>query len=472
MTRLLAVIVGLVLLATSAGAAVKPAGLFTDNAVLQQGVPCPVWGTADDGEKVTVRFQGQEVSVEAAGGKWTVKLAPLQAGGPFTMTITGSNAIELKNVVVGEVWVCSGQSNMAFALARAANGAAAIAASKDPMLRLYTVPSKASWTAVTDVTGSWAECAPDVVKDFSAVGYFFGRDLRKSLNVPVGLLDSSWGGTFAQAWTSPEGLGELPQYAAWVQEEQAKKATGPNHPSVLFNGMINPLIPYPIKGAIWYQGEANAGKAHDYVTLFPGMIRSWRQAWGQGDFPFLFVQLAPYDGRPAKPLKAYSWAELREAQLLTTKNCPNTAMAVITDAGDAADIHPTRKEPVGARLALAARKLAYGQDVVFSGPVCKGKKIALGNIVLYFDHVGSGLVAKDGDLRGFAIAGADNVFVEASANIVDGNKVVVSSSRVPYPRNVRYGWINCPDVNLFNREGIPASPFRTDSLPMVTMSKG
>lgn len=466
MKRLVIVAVALLLMATASGAVVKPAGLFTDNAVLQQGISVPVWGTADTGEKVTVKFQGQEVSTETKDGRWMVRLAPLKSGGPFDMTITGSNTIELKNVLVGEVWVCSGQSNMAFALSRATNAADAIAAAKDPMLRLYTVPHKTSYTSVDNVESNWVQSDSDTAKDFSAVAYFFGRDLRKALNVPVGLIHSSWGGTFAQAWTSPQGLKALPEYDQWVKDENEKQASGPNHASVLYNAMINPLIPYAVKGAIWYQGEANAGKAYQYITLFPGMIKSWREAWGEGDFPFLFVQLAPFTVGWHE-----SWAELREAQLLTLKNSPRTGMAVTTDVGNPTNIHPTDKEPVGARLALAARKIAYGQNIVFSGPIYKGMKRDAKGITLYFDHVGSGLVAKDGDLKGFMLAGADNKFVEAKASIVGGNKVLVTNPAVADPANVRYGWTDCPVVNLFNKEGLPASPFRTDSLPMTTMPK-
>ena len=470
MKRLIIIAVALALAATAAGAAVRPAGLFSDNAVLQQGIAAPVWGFADNGEKVTVKFQAQELSTEAKDGKWMVRLAPLKAGGPFDMTITGSNTIELKNILVGEVWVCSGQSNMAFTLDRADNATQAIAASSDPMLRLFTAPRKASWTPLDDVEASWVLCNPDTAKSFTAVGYFFGRDLRKALNVPVGLIHTSWGGTAAQTWTSPDGFKALPEYAQYVADENAAKGTGANHPSVLYNAMINPLIPYAIKGAIWYQGEANASNAYKYRALFPTMIKSWRDACGEGSFPFLFVQLAPFAGGQ-KPLREDSWAELREAQLLTTKTCPNTGMAVITDVGDPTNIHPTRKEPVGGRLALAARKIAYGESIVYSGPIYKGMKVSGGSITLYFDHVGGGLVAKDGDLKGFTIAGTDTKFVNATASIVGGNKVVVSSPSVPNPTAVRYGWANCPVVNLWNKDGLPASPFRTDDFPMVTAPK-
>lgn len=470
MKRLVIIAVVLALAAAAAGATVRPAALFSDNAVLQQGIAVPVWGFADSGEKVTVKFLDQELSTVAKDGKWMVRLAPLKAGGPFKMTIGGSNTVELSNVLVGEVWVCSGQSNMAFQLSRAANATEAIAAAADPMIRLFSVPRKPSWTPLDDIQASWVPCNPETAKDFTAVGYFFGRELRKALNVPVGLVHSSWGGTAAQSWMSPNGWKALPDYAQYVSDENAKKGAGPGHPSVLYDGMINPLIPYAIKGAIWYQGEANANSAYKYRALFPGMIKSWHDGWGEGSFPFLFVQLAPFAGAQ-KPLQENAWAELREAQLLTTRTCPNTGMAVITDVGDPTNIHPTQKEPVGARLALAARKIAYGESIVYSGPIYKGMKIEGGGITLYFDHVGGGLVAKDGELKGFAVCGADRKFVEATAGIVGGNKVVVSSPSAPNPIAARYGWANCPVVNLWNKDGLPASPFRTDDFPMVTAKK-
>jgi len=470
MRKVFIIAIALALSATAAGAAVVPAALFSDNAVLQQGIAVPVWGFADNGEKVTVKFQDQTLSTVAKDGKWMVTLAPLKAGGPFKMSIAGSNTIELSNILVGEVWVCSGQSNMQFGLQSAANGPEAVAAATNPNIRLFSVPLKTSYTPLDSMQSSWALCSPETAKSFTAVGYFFGRDLNKALGVPVGLINSSWGGTFAETWVSPEGFKALPSYAAWIAEANAKKPEGPNNPSVLYNAMINPLIPYAIKGAIWYQGESNAGAAFKYRTLFPTMIKSWRDGWGEGDFTFLFVQLAPFTAIKTEPEES-EWAELREAQLLTTKTSPKAGMAVITDVGDPGNIHPTQKEPVGGRLALAARKIAYGQDIVYSGPIYKGMKVMADSITLYFDNVGGGLVAKDGDLKGFAVSGADKKFVWATATIVGGNKVVVKSPSVPNPVAARYGWANCPVVNLFNAEGLPASPFRTDDFPMLTGPK-
>lgn len=465
---ILGLIVALTALTVCAIADVKPNPLFSDNAVIQQGVAVPVWGTADDGEQVTVTFQNRRVTTTAKDGKWMVRLGPLKAGGPFTMTISGKNTIELKNILVGEVWVASGQSNMAWPVKSSLNAETHIANSKDPMIRLFTVPRKTALNPLSEAEGSWVECGPETVGDFSAVAYFFGRELRKALNVPIGLIDSSWGGTRVQAWTAT-------QYLEYTLEH--RKATlsnvdymnNPNRAGVLYNGMIAPLIPYAIKGVIWYQGEANAGEAYAYRTLFPTMIRNWREDWGQGDFPFLFVQLAPWQPAPDRPTPG-TWAELREAQLITAKTVPNTGMAVITDYGDAQDIHPKAKEPVGARLALLAQNIAYGRKIVCQGPVYRAMKTRGNRIVLYFDSVGSGLEAKGGPLKGFTIAGEDRNFVDAQAEIV-GNTVVVYSPQVPKPVAVRFGWDNYPDVNLFNKEGLPASPFRTDDWPGVTWPK-
>ncbi|MFA6289519.1 MAG: sialate O-acetylesterase [Opitutaceae bacterium] len=518
-----AVVLWAVGLSSSAWAEVKFNSLFTDGAVLQQEANVPVWGTAGEGEKVTVQFDGQSATATAKDGKWMVHLKPHKAGGPFELTVAGeANTITLKNVLVGEVWVCSGQSNMQFGLRFDANAATEIPTANYPKLRLFFVERKNAAHPLAEVKGGWSECSPESAKYFTAVGYYFGRNLHKTLGVPVGLIHSSYGATYAQAWTSLDGLekeptlqryseqvkklaanyeqasatypGELAVYKeklkqwdadvgvayketlkAWTAENQKLELEGkpaipepkpaqpkptaptspegpPNTPTTLFNAMIAPLIPYAIKGVIWYQGENNAGNPTEYRTLFPRLISDWREKWGQGDFPFLFVQIAPYRNLPPG---------IREAQLLTWQKTPNTAMAVITDVGDATDIHPKQKEPVGARLALAARALAYGEKIEYSGPVFDELKIDGDRAVLSFKHIGSGLLAKDGDLKGFTIAGANKKFVAAKA-VIEGDTVVVSSDAVREPVSVRYGWANVPDVNLYNKEGLPASPFRTD----------
>ena len=452
-----------VLVASAAVSAVELHSLFTSGAVLQQGTNLPIWGTANDGEKVTVTFQDQEVSTKARDGRWMVRLEPLSPGGPFTMTISGENTITLDNILVGEVWICSGQSNMQFFLMHDANAEQAVAASRDPQLRLFSVPYNPADAPETDVDGKWQECGSEAAREFSAVAYYFGRDLRKALNVPVGLINSSYGGTRIQAWTSSSAIApedaERDTEKAWDDNKQ-------NRSSALYNGMIAPIRPFAIRGVISYQGESNADQAFRYRTLLPNMIRDWRRKWGQGDFPFVFVQLAPFGKILDEPADS-PWAELREAQLLTSLNCPNTAMIVITDHGDPDDIHPGRKAPVGGRLALAARALAYGEDIVCSGPAYDSMQVKGSRAMLCFKHADGGLVARGGELTGFTVAGADKRFNNARAT-VQRDKVVVSSPMVDVPVAVRYGWADCPVVNLFNGEGLPASPFRTDDFPMVT----
>jgi sialate O-acetylesterase len=321
---------------------------------------------------------------------------------------------------------------------------------------MFTVEKTTSLQPLEEVKGSWVECSPETVGKFSAVGYYFARDLHAKLGVPVGIISTSWGGTPAQAWTSAEGFEGHPELKGYVDQLEAAvelpEKRGQGFPSVLYNAMIAPVVPYGMKGVIWYQGEANAGKSKEYQTLFPAMIADWRAKWNIGDFPFLYVQIAPFKGQPP---------EIREAQFLTIATTKNTAMTVITDVGDANDIHPKRKEPVGHRLSLAARALAYGEKIEYSGPLYESMKRGRDKAEISFRHVGGGLIAKDGELKGFTIAGANGEFVPATAEI-QGDKVVVSAEGVSTPKAVRYGWENVPDVNLFNKEGLPASPFRTD----------
>ena len=620
---------------------VIPNPLFTDNAVLQQGIKAPIWGTADPGERVTVEFAGQTVSTTAsAEGKWLVHLSPLKAGGPRILTISGRNKIVLTNILAGEVWLCSGQSNMERQLGLRAgqqpitDWKQEVAAANYPEIRHFGATQTKAFAPAQTVKGSWTVCSPETVTNFTAIGYFFGRDLYRARQVPIGLIHSSWGGTPAEAWTSEAALRTQPdwtealaqvkllatdpvgtqreiqkQLEAWYQAKDPGSAASPpwsatdldtrlwkamtlptywenagypdfdgtfwfrrtvdlpedwngsdaelhlgavddndttwvngvevgatigynlprvycvpagvlkrstnviavrvldtggngglyggddpmrlvvnaggktnsislagewlcrqgvslanvgwpptdysqspNAPTVLYNGMIAPLLPYAIRGVIWYQGESNVGRERQYRTLFPTMIADWRHAWGEGDFPFLFVQIAPYHGNSP---------EIREAQLLSWQNTTNTAMVVTIDCGDANDIHPPRKQPMSARLALAARAIAYGEKLEYSGPVFQSMKLEGSEAVLRFTHPGGGLVAKDGPLKGFTIAGADKVFHPAQAEI-RGQTIVVASDAVSRPVAVRYGWANVPEGNLFNRAGLPASPFRTD----------
>ena len=483
------------LLAVAARADVTLPAVISDGMVLQQGVRVPVWGAADEGETVTVEFQGQKVSATARGGKWMVSLKPLEPGGPFPLTVSGKNRIEMKNVLVGEVWVASGQSNMAWRVKQSADPEAAIAGATCPLVRFFTVPRSEVAAPAAEVKAGWQQCGPETVGDFSAVAYFFGRDLQAARGVPVGLINSSVGGSPAESWMSRAALEANPEYGQFFElypermeqyhkaqaehaaaAERAKaegkpapRAPGkPWMPAGLYNGMIAPLLPFAIKGAIWYQGEANAGRAYQYRALFPAMIRNWRADWGQGDFPFLFVQLAAYGPAATKPEES-DWAELREAQLMTLAAVPHTGMAVTTDVGDA-DIHPTRKQPVGARLALAARAVAYGEKVVHSGPVFHEMKVKGDRAELMFKHVGGGLEARGGELKGFTVAGEDRVWREAKAEI-QGDRVIISCPGVAKAVAVRYAWARYPVCNLYNKEGLPATPFRTDDWPGVTAGK-
>jgi sialate O-acetylesterase len=483
-------------IAGNASADVKLPALISDGMVLQQGIDVPLWGWADEGESVTVEFQKQKVTATARDGKWVVRLKPLKAGGPFTLTISGKNKIELKDVLVGEVWICSGQSNMAWRLNQTDNAEAEIASAKYPMIRLFTVPRLEVDAPVNDVKGSWKECGPETVATFSAVGYYFGRDLHKARNVPIGLINNAVGGSPAESWMNAGVLKADTEYKQFLDEypkrmeqyekavakykEDAEKAKVENRPAPrapgrpwrpagLYNGMLAPLAPYAIKGAIWYQGESNATRAYQYRRLFPAMIRNWRADWGQGDFSFLFVQLAAF-GPNSQKLGESDWAELREAQLMTLSNTPKTGMAVAIDAGTIDDIHPRNKQPVGSRLALAARAIAYGEKITHSGPVYQSMKIEGDKAILSFKHTGGGLEARDGELKGFIIAGEDKVWREAKAEI-KGDRAIVTSPEVAKPLAVRYGWMKYPTCNLYNKAGLPATPFRTDDWPGVTQPK-
>lgn len=623
--------------------------LVSDGMVLQARTPIRVWGRASEGETVKVTLRGQHATATAHGGRWSATLPPLDPGGPFEMTIAGQNTIVVHDVLLGEVWLCSGQSNMEFALSRADDSQAAIDAPADPLLRMFTVGRQLAATPADDVVGQWQAATPQTRGQFSAVGYHFGRALRAARGVPVGLIHSSWGGTPAEAWTSREALrrwglpneafselappsaatqkayerqlatwraagspqGEyddpgvtdaakgwaspnldtrgwrsidLPlaweklgrelevDGAIWFRKEidvpptwagrelelqlgaiddldttyvngkvvgsvgaevpahwQVRRryrvpasalragrnviavrvwdrggeggfmgpatemslgAAGSNErlslaggwrfapertrpslpqppglqqnlPSVLYNGMIAPLVPYAVAGATWYQGESNTGRAGQYRALLGSLIEDWRGRFDVGAFPFLIVQLAPYLAVDPEPRES-DWARLREAQAQVARELPKTALVVITDVGDEKDIHPTRKRPVGERLALAARRIAYGENIVASGPTLRAATVEGNAIVVSFDNVGKGLVVRGPKLTGFAVAGPDGKFVNAEATL-RGDRVVVTSPRVPAPAYVRFGWANYPVVNLWNADGLPASPFRTDT---------
>lgn len=623
--------------------------MFSDHMVLQAGVKVPVWGTAEAGEAIEVHL-GDEApvrTVTSSGGMWKVELSPLRPGGPFTLTVRGNRTIAIHDVLVGEVWVLSGQSNMAFELNRASNGAAAVAAADHPEIRLFTVPERSAPRPAMSLDASWRICTPESARDFSAVGYFFGLELYRRLGVPIGLIHSSWPGTTAELWTPAKLLaadpvlqpivrrweqasaqshelaerpahfslefdsfellraadghdavalanfddgrcrtvtggvcgfreavsaavelslvkpgdagsgsalrlaGELDQAHAptlelryhedWSPADvsmykgirfryrgqgafqfysrqptvtdyddyganplqatpQWQTATIPfsalhqagwgkalpftpfaltsillqvtpgdveMQPGGLFNGMIAPLLPYAIRGAAWYQGESNGPRARQYETLLPAMIRGWRDAWGEGDFPFLIVQLPNHGGNGAEPSESM-WAEMREAQWKTAHTVPHTGLAVTIDLGASDDVHPPRKEPVGQRLALQALAVAYGRKVEASGPVYESMRVDGSRVRVHFGSIGGGLALRDGAvLQGFAVAGADRHFHWATAAI-DGDSVVMESPAVPGPVAVRYAWADDPDCNLVNSEGLPAAPFRSDDWPGIT----
>jgi sialate O-acetylesterase len=458
-------------LTPAARADVKLHPLFSDGVVLQQGKTCPVWGTSETGEQIRVtldRSTGDSSSAMVIAddkGAWHLDISPGKAGGPYTLTVEGKNKVTVNDVYVGEVWIASGQSNMEWPVNASTGANEAKEAAANPKLRLFTVRKTASKEPQTTVPvdkekqdGVWVEAGPKTVGRFSAVGYFFGRDLQKDLDVPVGIIHTSWGGTASEQWTSQKVLDAHPEHKGHHGGQ-----------TQLYNGMIAPLIPFAIKGAIWYQGESNAGRAELYQTGFPLMIKNWRDDWKQGDFPFLFVQLAPFMAKAKGPTDP-DWAWLREAQRQTTKTAPQTAMAVITDVGDEKDIHPKKKEPVGHRLELAALALAYGKKVEYSGPEYEKMTVEGSKAVLSFTHVGGGLVAKGDKLTGFTVAGDDKVFHDADAEI-HGDRVVVSSKDVASPVAVRYGWANFPEGNLWNKAGLPASPFRTDDFPKTPVAK-
>ena len=505
----------LLLCATPALAEVRMPAIFGSQMVLQRDMPVPVWGWADAGEEVTVTFQGQTKSTKAdAEGKWSVKLDALSVGAPANLIVKGKNQLAFDDVLVGDVWVCSGQSNMEWSINSAIDPDLESLSSKNNKLRLFHLLKASSTTPKTDCTGKWVASAPDKVGGFSAVAFFFGRQLQQTLDVPIGLINTSWGGTRAEAWTSAEGMAsrgefkpiidswakietEYPQKKAaydvalekWKKESAEATAAGkkpaaqpaapmdpnttPHRQTNLYNAMIAPIVPYGIKGAIWYQGESNAGRAEQYRTLMATLIKSWRAAWKQGDFPFYQVQLANFKAKKDQPGDS-DWAELREAQVISSEAAAPGGVACIIDIGAIKDIHPKNKQDVGKRLARLALVDLYGYagKVARSGPTYRSMDIKDGKIVLHFDNLGEGglkgLLSYYGEpLTGFSIAGEDKKFVWGDAKI-DGSTVVVSSKDVANPVAVRYNWADNPSGNLYNAVYLPAYPFRTDNWDGIT----
>jgi len=488
----------------TASAQVTLPKVLSSHMVIQRNLPVHVWGMAAPGEEVSASFRGETRSTKAGPlGRWSVYLSPGEAGGPFALTVTGTpaaggaagqgnavpaNTITLDDILVGDIWVASGQSNMEFAMNQAATAAQDLPHADNPHIRLLMIKRKAVDTPQDDAdTEGWTSSTPDTARDFSAVAWYFARDIENREHVPVGVIDSTWGGTPAEAWTSMAALGAdaalAPSFVAWgkMTEEQsdadlklkmrqreadAAKAAGKPvppapwvpaidswGPGMLYNGMIAPLTPLPIRGVIWYQGESNAdqGRAPLYSRVFRTMIEDWRREWGVGDFPFLFVQIANY-----KAAASSDWPTLRDQQLKTLA-LRNTGMAVTIDIGNPDNIHPTDKVDVGLRLALAARVLAYGENVEDFGPVFRQATPEGSSIRAWFDHA-KNLMAKGGAVTSVEVAGVDGKFFPADAK-VDGSTVVASSPSVEAPVFIRYGWADSPQCNLFNGDGLPASPF-------------
>ena len=507
--------------------AVTLAGIFGENMVLQRGKPIPVWGWAAPDEAVTVTLGKQSAQTKAdAQGRWQVNLPAAEAGGPLTFIVAGQNTLTFTNVLVGDVWLCSGQSNMELKLG-SCNAQEDVTNALFPAIRCCDIPNVPAVEPKTNVVGRWQVCTPGTAPQFTAAGFYFARTVHQETGIPIGLLESDWGGTTIETWISPAGLAAVPELKplqdrldlalqdyrkklpgqidaldAWVREARAALAEGqavapptawPEHPisnpgrptgqHALYLGMIHPLIPYGIRGALWYQGEANGGDDDIYFHKLSALIGGWRQAWGEGDFPFYIVQLPNFSQVSTNAAGGDGWARIRMAQLKAL-SITNVGLAITIDIGETGDIHPKDKADVGKRLALWALAKVYGKaDVAFCGPLYREMKAADGKIRLIFDHAANGLMVgkktgrapvaevKDGKLQRFAVAGDDKQWAWADAVIdsvtVDGKQVdtvVVSSAAVPKPVAVRYAYSGNPEgCNLYNRDGLPAAPFRTDN---------
>ena len=502
------ILIAVIAMAASAVRAdIKLPAIFSDHMVLQRAAAVPIWGWADPGEEVTVSIADQtQVAKADSSGKWSVRLDNLSAVNPVTLTVKGHNSIVVQDVLVGEVWLASGQSNMQLPVNDAMNAREEKAAARFPQIRMFTVVHHAATTAQTNCEGEWVICSPETVGRFSAAGYFFARDLHQKLKAPVGVINASWGATPIETWTCLDRMAGRPEFApvfrpwdakmsvpfdeakaeaqyqhalaAWKTNSEALKAAGKpapwepqkqvpprldkNYPGNDFNGMIAPIIGYAIRGAIWYQGENNAQSEFPqlYATQLQLLIQDWRQRWGEGDFPFAWVQLPNFQVKNPAEAARNKWAVVREG-MLRSLSVTNTGMAITIDIGNPNYIHPANKQGVGHRLALWALAKVYGENIPYSGPLPAGQNINGDKIIVSFKHADGGLVAKGGELKGFAIAGADHQWVPAAAHI-EGDQVIVSSPEVKSPVAVRYAWADNPVCNLYNGAGLPASPFRTD----------
>jgi sialate O-acetylesterase len=515
----------LLLCLSSAVGQIKLGSPFTDHMVLQRGMLVPVWGFAAPGEKVTVTINKlNQTTQTGSDGKWNVNFRNLKTGGPYEMVVSGNNTITLTDVYVGEVWLCSGQSNMDMTVAKedrywcgVFNEAQEVASANYPLIRQFYATYSPNLLPQNQVSGEWEVCSPATVGHFRAAAYFFARNLYQKMNVPIGLLVTTFGASTAEAWTSRPALEANPnlkflldnfklkldkfytdsarimasyrdetlKYREAVAKAKAESINGQatqssaaprrgpsnprpwvdqHNPTVLYNGMVAPLIPYAIRGAIWYQGESNGPTAKQYRNIMETMIADWRKAWDQGNFPFIYVQIANHQDLIKEPVKDDPMVYVREGQLQNL-SIPNTAMVSAIDNADPnepGNIHPKNKQEIGLRLSVAARALVYKEKLTYMGPVYNKMNVEGNTIRVKFSSTGQGLVAKGDNVTGFAIAGDDKKFVWANAKI-DRTSVIVSSPDVPNPKSVRYGWSKNPPVNLYNKEGFPTSPFRTDN---------
>ncbi|MFT6809364.1 MAG: sialate O-acetylesterase [Saprospiraceae bacterium] len=499
------------LIGQSLQAQINMPSIFGDHMVLQQKQDNPVWGWANSGEKIAVSIDGQRHTTTAdAKGNWRVQLKPIVVGGPYKLHIEGENAqFYFEDVMVGEVWICSGQSNMEWPIQRTNSAELAMLTANHPNIRLISVPRVGTQEAQNDFEGEWTTASSESIKDFSAIGYFFGRRLSDALDVPIGLIDNAWGGSAAEAWVKREVLEEDERFdefmdswtetertfdyekelekwkekvAEWESKPKAERSwrqpnrprnilTGNNRPANIYNGVLHPTIGFGIKGVIWYQGESNARRAYQYRDLFPLMIKHWREEWQQGDFPFYYVQLADVQEESDEPGDS-NWAELREAQTMTMDRLKNVGEAVIIDLGEGRDIHPRNKNTVADRLARWALAKDYKKEIQYRGPTYQSMEVMGSKIIIKFNNTGQGLYSFDTqEPQGFTIAGTNQKFVNAQAKMVDENTMEVWSDDINAPASVRYAWAQNPICNMYSRDGLPMTPFRTDDWQGITFGK-
>ena len=481
-----------------AGAELKLANIFSDHMVVQQKMPIKVWGWTKPGQEVTVTLADKSATAKAGDdGRFDASLSAVDAGGPYTLEVKADETRTISDVLVGEVWICSGQSNMQWTVSNSTDPDLERLAAKHPKLRMINFPQVGVQEPVlTHDDRKWQVCTPETVNGFSAVGYFFGRQLHETIDVPIGMINNAWGGSACEAWINRDVLNADPQYAPMMErwaadekqyselsaiadlnEDQKKslqnlrgRMGGNQRPANIYNGVLKSHLGYTIRGAIWYQGESNAGRAYQYRELFPLMISNWRKEWGQGDFPFYWVQLADFKAEKNEPAES-DWAELREAQTMTMAKLPHTGEAVIIDIGEGKDIHPKNKVDVGRRLARWALANEYGISIPFHSPQYKSMEKQGNKVILTFDHADGGWRPFDvSNPVGFTIAGEDKKFVNAEATIMKDGRIEVSSSSVTDPASVRYAWADNPICNMFSSAGLPMTPFRTDDWPGVTIN--